>query len=131
MSEQSPALSNMATILPKEIVEIAEAKGKEFNLIKTNQIRNFYNSIVEMKQDMKNNAADAEVYSKLILLKPKLAYAAGRQTPVKGLYWFVEAAVNGIESPNEENSETFKKSMKNFFDLIESLVAYHKFHGGN
>lgn len=125
-------LKDMATITPEHLVEIAETKGKEFNGIKTNQIRNFYSSIIEMKQIMQNDKDNTElvrIHSQLILLQPKLAYAAGRQTVVKPLYEFIIKAIAGV-SIHKNKPEQYWIALGNFFDLIEAVVAYHKFHGG-
>ena len=59
------------------------------------------------------------------MLKPKLAYAAGRQPAVTPFYKLVSAAVAGIEK-----AENKPQAFQNFFELLDSIVAYHKFHGG-
>jgi CRISPR-associated protein Csm2 len=56
------------------------------------------------------------------LLRPKLAYAAGRHGgKVKELQNVTDRAITLIDS-----SETFE-NFKNFF---EAIVAYHRYHGG-
>jgi CRISPR-associated protein Csm2 len=56
------------------------------------------------------------------LLRPKLAYAAGRHGgKVKELQQVTDRAITMIDSP-----ETFE-NFKNFF---EAIVAYHRYHGG-
>lgn len=56
------------------------------------------------------------------LLRPKLAYAAGRHGgKVKELQGVTDRAITMIDSP-----ETFD-NFKNFF---EAIVAYHRYHGG-
>ena len=63
----------------------------------------------------------------MILLKPKLAYAAGRHPrQLKAFQAFMVQAIDGVvKSENKGNALT------NFFDLLEAVVAYHKFHGGD
>ncbi len=58
----------------------------------------------------------------LQLLRPKLAYAAGRHRgKVMELQKVTDRAIRLVE--NEEQFENFK----NFF---EAIVAYHRYHGG-
>jgi CRISPR-associated protein Csm2 len=67
-----------------------------------------------------------KVSSQLTMLKPKLAYAAGRQTAVRATFYpIMKSAIDGVTSANEK-----KRALENFFMFIESVVAYHKFYGG-
>lgn len=116
---------------PQEINQRAEEKAKVFKKdgLKTNQIRNFYASITRLRVDFEKNGKkySDDLETTLIFLKPKLAYAAGRQKAVKDhFYDFMKDAIDGVlESTDKE------KGMKNFFALVESVVAYHKFYGDN
>lgn len=134
--ESNNTLANMGTITPEAIIAIAERKGKLFNekRIKTNQIRNFYSEITAMKLIAEQNRDDRgkpqyeAVRRNLILLKPKLAYAAGRQPNVREVYTFISEAIQGIDAADDNDKG---QAVENFFDLIESVVAYHKFYGDN
>jgi CRISPR type III-A-associated protein Csm2 len=72
----------------------------------------------------------------LVLLKPKLAFAAGRQHAVrKNFKPFMDAAINGVlnapdtNPEDKENKKTGKqRALENYLALIESVVAYHKFY---
>lgn len=145
-------LANMATIDTETIVEIAEMQGKAFKeaKIKTNQIRNFYAEVNTMKlkfqEFMRNKKKEKlngqgagatsnlktleDLNRKLILLKPKLAYAGGRQIEVKQVYTFFKHVIDGVsEASKDKDEDTWIKALENFFDLTESVVAYHKYHG--
>lgn len=115
-------------INPEKLIEYANNKGQEFKKIKTNQIRNFFSAVVSIKNQVQTAGKDfkyAQVETELLLLKPKLAYAAGRQSVVRPFKEFMDDAIKAIiESDDKE------KAVMNFFNLIESVVAYHKFHGG-
>ena len=130
-------LDDMGTITPEEIVDVAKENARLFKeaRIKTNQIRNFYAEINSMKlilQTQKGKESEESILvkmnRKLILLKPKLAYAAGRQQGVKKVYDFMSRAINGVGAA-EDNKKL--EAYQNFFDLIESVVAYHKYYGDN
>lgn len=96
--------------------------------LKTGQIRNFYSAITRMRTDFTVGGEKVSDNLKIdiSMLKPKLAYAAGRQTAVRATFYPVmKSAVDGIVG-----SGYHPTAMKNFFMLIESIVAYHKFYGG-
>lgn len=117
---------NIAEYTPEEIVKEADEKGKNFNRIKTNQIRNFFAEINRIRQDFKiKNNWDENIEIKLVLLKPKLAYAAGRKSEVKP---FAEYLIKKIDEVQISKNKT--KALENFIYLVESIVAYHKFYGG-
>lgn len=133
------------------IVEEAQTKAQVFknDKLKTNQIRNFYSAIAQMrikfqeakrsnenedksgdeaeKSKDKNKAKNGykTVKTDLIMLKPKLAYAAGRQAAVKAnFYRFMTDAIQAVEASEDKN-----KAMENYFALIESVVGFHKYFG--
>ena len=122
---------NLGTLETSDIVQKAENMALQFtrDKLKTNQIRNFYSAITRMRAD--SEQADEgkgydRVKNQLIMLKPKLAYAAGRQTAVRAnFYPFMTTAIQSVETAGDK-----AKAMENFFLLVESVVAYHKFHGG-
>lgn len=112
-----------------ELVKEAKRIGEKLNddEVKTNQIRNFYSSISKMKVLHKQGKID-QLWIELCLLKPKLAYAAGRQTPVRKTFKpELTFAIESIE--NIKETEERKEVITKFFAFVESLVAYHKFFG--
>lgn len=129
----------------KEIVSLAERAAQDFknDRLKTNQIRNFYGAVTAMRtkfqmiagKDIEKDEAEIiktldDIDWSLIMLKPKLAYAAGRQRPVRAnFYPFMRDAIESVESIDTEDIEQKKKVLKKFFALIESVVGYHKFYG--
>lgn len=86
--------------------------GRDQEKLSTSQIRTILSEIQKMKKYDKNQVQ---------LLRPKLAYAAGRHKGrVKDFYTLFEAAVK----------QTNEKNFKMFQNFIEAIVAYHKFQGG-
>lgn len=120
-------MEKLDIIKPDKIIQVAKQKGEDFNKIKTNQIRNFFAAVVSIKN--KVEAMDefnySEIETDLLLLQPKLAYAAGRQTVVRPFKEFMDDVIHAIQESTDK-----EKAVKNFFNLIESVVAYHKFYGG-
>jgi CRISPR-associated protein Csm2 len=124
-------MDNIATMTPDEIVnkadDIAQAITKD--KLKTGQIRNFYSAITRMRTDLANKEENymAALKRDITMLKPKLAYAAGRQTAVRATFYpAMKGAIDGVIKSNDS-----ERAFENFFMLAESIVAYHKFYGGD
>lgn len=82
------------------------------NQLTTSQIRNFLDEVQKMKEFNSN---------RLQLLRPKLAYAAGRHKgKVKEFRDLMEVV---IKNTNKDNFDYFKY-------FVEAIVAYHRLHGG-
>ncbi len=119
---------------PVDIDSIGNHYGKmladKYNGIKTNQVRNIYSAIIAIRTKLKNiepntKKLDEQLKMDLVLLKPKLAYATGRERNVKPLYELLSKAIDCVNASNDQI-----KGIKNFVSLVETIVAYHKFFGG-
>ncbi len=100
--------------LNKYAEELAQTyvQGKEGEKLSTSQIRGILSEIQKMKEFDQ---------TKLQLLRPKLAYAAGRHKgKVKEFRDLLEALIK----------KTNKDNFVNFKNFIEAIVAYHKYYGG-
>jgi CRISPR-associated protein Csm2 len=72
--------------------------------------------------EFKQTKEFSEARESIIALRPKLAYAAGREERVRPLMNVLNPAMkSGAQSP-----EKFKYLVR----LIEGIIAYHKFYGG-
>lgn len=111
---------------PQKLVRIAEdiakkslTSGRE---VTTSQIRNIFGTVKSLEAKGKVNS---EVISKLVLLKPKLAYAAGRHNNVPGMKVLQTVLSDAIDLVFEK---TDRFGM--FCGFFEAILAYHKAHGG-
>jgi CRISPR-associated protein Csm2 len=106
----------------RTMVEHAEPFGLALRQqrLETNQIRKFLDAINQLKAALVNNKFE-DIEAEIILLKPKLAYAATRQNAVEPLQRVMSAAID-----KTHNSDDFKRLVQ----LIESIIAYHKAAGG-
>jgi CRISPR-associated protein Csm2 len=131
-SEFAGKLKNLETVSAETIVETADAVGKYLGRktdsnpeaidLKVNQIRRFLDAVRKIENDIKAKSFD-QVKDAIVLLRPKLAYAAGREPKVKPLMNVLDPAIcSGAKS--EEN---FQKLLK----LIEGIIAYHRYYGGS
>ena len=98
------------------LVTAAENLGRKLaRNLKTSQIRKVYGAVkkIQMSEEFNRN--------ELIMLKPKLAYAAARKPEVEDLKDALTQAINQVD-----NNEKFK----NFVDFFEAILAYHRAFGG-
>jgi len=97
--------------------------------LSTNQIRNIYGEIkrIEMSLGSSPRAENwKKVESKVLLLKPKMAYSAKRDKtiPAECLYEILKAAIEAIESvPLDANKIDY---FLNFAKIFEAIIAYHR-----
>lgn len=100
--------------------KITEERGqrKTEKALSTSQIRNILDEIQRIPK--KENFE--KIKNRLNLLRPKLAYAAGRHRGrVKDFREIVEEAIKLVRAPEH---------FANFRNFIEAIVAYHRYHGG-
>jgi CRISPR-associated protein Csm2 len=110
----------------EKLVEQAENLGKALSKgrLSTSQIRNIFYEVKRMKYEQKHE---------LYLLRPKLAYIAGRhghrtrEGMVGGIVQLQmimdNAIIQVLKSENEKCLDQFK-------DFFEAVLAYHKYYGG-
>ena len=100
------------------LVDAAKDLGDrlEKNRLKTSQIRKVYGAVKKIQMSDKFHRND------LVMLKPKLAYAAARNDAVTVLK---DALIQAIDKVGDD-----PKRFKNFVDFFEATLAYHKAAGG-
>ena len=139
-------MANIHLREPEDIVSKAEELGKKFSRqVKTHQLRNFYSGVTQIRQDWKQQKDPLDVSAKLVMLQPKLAYAAGRQASIREFVKEIteeisttRSTVKALEQAKNDaaaDAAALEKNQRtvldNFFALIEGIVAYHKFYGGD
>ncbi|GIV39383.1 MAG: hypothetical protein KatS3mg033_1183 [Thermonema sp.] len=109
----------------EDIIGCAEALAKSISKdVKTNQVRNFFSGVLRIKADFARSKSYESVRLAVLMLKPKLAYAAGRQNKVK---FFAEKMTEVVEATLQAGNT---QALERFFLFVESVVAYHKYYGG-
>ena len=103
------------------LVEYAEQAGKFMaeNELTNSKIRSIYGEIKRIQMGTFENEK-----SSFFLLKPKVAYALGRDNKNEGLKLFKKIFDKAASDVSD------KKSYHNFCGLIEAILAYHKAYGG-
>ena len=103
------------------LVEYAEKAGKFMakNNLTNSKIRSIYGEIkrIQMGEFEKEK-------SSFYLLKPKVAYALGRDDKNEGLKLFKKVFDKASDYVKNQ------KSYENFCNFIEAVLAYHKAYGG-
>ncbi len=123
ISEFKRELSDLKQVSMERLVEIADTVGSRISHeVKMNQIRRFLDGARKVEAEMKRSGRFDQVKDRVVLLRPKLAYAAGRHEKVKPLAELLDTAVTSA-AKSEEN---FMK----FLRLMEGIIAYHRFYGG-
>lgn len=95
--------------------------------LETNQIRKFLDAINRVKAQLVETSQEedlrlpSDVEDEIVLLKPKLAYAAARQKAALPLSEVMSAAI--------DKTEDFR-DFDRLVQFIESIIAYHKAEGG-
>ena len=117
-SYQSEWISNGAN---EKTVAFAEKTGQYMaeNDLTNSKIRSIYGEIKRIQM-----GDFAKEKSSFYLLKPKVAYALGRDSKNKGLQLFK------LIFDTCSNDVSDQKTYINFCNLIEAILAYHKSFGG-
>ena len=121
-------MNDYSKVTAEQINNKSEQLAQELanSRITTHQVRNIYSAVQRVRALADQpDAKPAEINRRLIFLKPKLAYAAGRQGRMRGLQSEIVQAIDGVV-----RSEDHRRACENFFFFMESIVAYHKFYGG-
>jgi len=104
-----------------KLIEVAERLGQDFaHGLSTSQIRNVFGEVRRLQMKGK---FDQQAARELILLKPKLAYQAGRHRgKVEELAKVLSKAIDRVGSDQER--------FERFVDFFEAILAYHRAYGG-
>lgn len=111
------------------LVTKAEEFGKRLKErnVKRSQFRRVFTHIKKIQANVESKKLDktanipGEILKEILLLKPKMAYTAGRHTNITDFYDVVVKFVNGMKTVTEFNR---------FYDFVEATLAYHRYHGG-
>lgn len=115
--------------IDKDTIEFADKFGEQIadkrNGMSTSQIRNVFG---EMRRIQMNGYKSQK--TSFLLLKPKLAYAVKRNKN-DGIEDFFKAFDLAYEVVNKDNDDEGAIHFGNMMNLLEAVLAYHKYHGGN
>ncbi|MCZ2101492.1 MAG: type III-A CRISPR-associated protein Csm2 [Chitinophagales bacterium] len=93
--------------------------------LSSSQIRKFFGEVKKIEADFDRKKGE------IVLLAPKLAYAVGRDYKAQmkrsesKIKEFHDEIIRGLNEVKED-----KKRYSNFVNLVEGIVAYHRYKGG-
>ncbi len=89
----------------------------------TSQLRRFFGEVKRIDADFETNKQSVS------MLRPMLAYAAGKDsgTKLSDFQKIIDPAIEQVDKAEDSQKRTY---FKNFVNLFEAIVAYHKFYGG-
>jgi len=113
----------------ERLVDDANKMGKFMvdEKVKSTQFRRIFTHIKRIQTRLKKNENETdqripdEIMKEIYILKPKMAYTAGRHTNLEFLYKIMIDFINEIKT---------REHFDIFYHFIEATLAYHKFHGG-
>ncbi|ABR56659.1 type III-A CRISPR-associated protein Csm2 [Methanococcus aeolicus] len=109
------------------LINKAEKFAEEIKAMPSSKLRDFYDYVVQIDESMSEDEDNNNNwYLKLMLLKPKMAYQASKETN-KGK----QIALKMLEKEFTKILDTIKNDknkFKNFKTFFEAVVAYHKGH---
>ena len=112
---------------PKLLVDQAQEAGKQLagQRLTKSQIRNIFGTVRQIQLNWSPSLDGAEERARvreLLLLKPKLAYQATRESKVKPLADVLDVAIDQVEGQRER--------FQRLVELFEAILAYHTKYGG-
>lgn len=110
-----PILNGDSEIIVNEAIAIGKYLS---NNLSTSQIRNIFSDTKQLTLKEFNK-------DELNLLRPKLAYAAGRHGGgVRDLQSILDPLIERVVNSNDPLAS------KRFHDFFEAILAYHRYYGG-
>lgn len=123
IAEEVSKLEHLKDLPPDAIVESGDKLGRFLASrvrLKTNQIRRFLDAVTRARVEH-GTQADAAYRHQALLLKPHLAYAAGRHDEAKPLMIALSPCLDRVWD---------RKDFESLTRLLDSILAYHRFYGG-
>lgn len=131
---QIKSLKHLAEL---NVEDIAKEKGIADRLasdrrfrgdLKTTQLRKFFDNIVNNQEKLKSSGWES-VESDFYMIRPNLAYAKGRKLIPDDFFQLVSACLEKV-NPQGSTEEQIKMNYDRFVELMQALVAYIKYYGG-
>lgn len=124
----SPEMVKWADSFGKFLSQKGTDRESEIKQLTTSQLRKFFGEMRRIQADFEFAKSD------IPMLKPKLAYSVGRsykakfrraETKIQEFFDEISTGLSYIRS-----DANFEADFNNFVKVVEAIVAYHKYHGG-
>lgn len=121
---------NLSDLSVEEIAKengIAERLAKSFgSKLNTTQLRKFFDGVVTNQENLNTNGWKA-IESDFYMIRPNLAYAKGRKLIPDGFYNLVSLCLERVATAGSPEP-LIKENYSRFVELMQALVAYHKYY---
>ena len=113
--------------IKERTVNFAEDFGKTLKEqdLSTSQIRIAFGELRKIQMN-----GFVKEYSSFLMLKAKLAYAAQRHKEKNGVEEFYQFFGILYEAVNKDDKEVGRKQFDNLLQVVEAVLAFHKYYGG-
>jgi len=118
------ALGKLEDLSADDLVEFCDQFGNELkeDKVTTSQMRKVFNEIKSMHRETRSPGhQEAFNPDRVKLLKPKIAYLAGRETRLKPFKRVMDALIDKVRDEHD---------FGRLADFMEAVIAYHKYYGG-
>ena len=104
------------------LVKYANKLGEHLKEVSSSQIRKIFSEVKQLQFETKSPSSKSGFNpGRVKLLKPKIAYLAGREPKLKGFKGVMDAAIDKVHDIGDFGRLT---------EFMEAVMAYHKCHGG-
>jgi CRISPR-associated protein Csm2 len=112
---------------PQLLVEEADRAGEQLanQKLTKSQIRNIFGTVRQIQANWPPSISPQDEKARvreLLLLKPKLAYQAARESKVEPLADVLDVAIDQVQGQ--------RARFQRFVELFEAILAYHTKYGG-
>jgi CRISPR type III-A-associated protein Csm2 len=111
-------LDSLSKYGAKDLVDDAKNLAGDMRELKTAQTRKIYGTVKSLEMDFRTQQFDRD---KVVLLLPKLAYAANKKREVKPLQEVLEECISKIRE-----GDNGKADFSRFVAFFEAILAYHR-----
>ncbi|MDI9633607.1 MAG: type III-A CRISPR-associated protein Csm2 [Methanolinea sp.] len=119
--------------LPIEEITREEGLAERFakrhkDQLKATQLRKFFDKIITNQEILKTKGWES-IRADFHMIRPGLAYAKGRKLIPDEFFDLISACLERI-APEGAKEDQVRANYDRFVDILQSIVAYHKYHGG-
>lgn len=117
------SVNQVSDLSPADLVAMADALGRVLakNVrLKTTQVRKFFEAAKRVATHLRTQQ-NTDVAGECAMLRPLLAYMAGRIDTVRPLMKVLDPCLGKIRTPADFQA---------FYRFLESTLAYHRYYGG-
>lgn len=119
-------VQTLSDVPAEELVKAANDIGHSLKTVgvRAAQLRHILDEVNRIRMEARRPGVEfrKNVLPRVVLLKPRFAYLAGRERDLKGLYHVLSEMIDRVH--DRDDFETLA-------EFVQGVVAYHRFYGGS